>query len=78
MRSDPASAGLGKSRGVAFLLGFGIEDSFPFSFDLVLFYSNPNNFLLVLAVENLDLNQIESLRGPDSRTVLDSNPNPRS
>jgi hypothetical protein len=77
MRSDPASAGLGKSRGVAFLLGFGIGDSFPFSLS-VLFYSNPNHFLLVLAVENLDLNQIESLRGPDSRTVLDSNPNPRS
>jgi hypothetical protein len=55
--SDPASAGLGKSWGAAFLLGFGIRDSFFFfSFDPVLFYSNPNHFLLVLAVETLDLN----------------------
>jgi hypothetical protein len=62
MRSDPASAGLGKSRGAASLLGFGIGDSFPFffSFDPVLFYSNLNHFLLVLAVETPDLNQIES------------------
>jgi hypothetical protein len=60
MRSDPASASLGKSRGAAFLLGFGIGKYFPFfSFDPVLFYSNPNHFLLVLAVETLDLNQIE-------------------
>jgi hypothetical protein len=59
-RSDPASAGLGKSRGAAFLLGFGLGILSFSSFDSVLFDSNPNHFLLVLAVKTLDLNQIES------------------
>jgi hypothetical protein len=42
------------------LLGFEIGDFFISDFDLVLILSNPNHFLLVLAVETLDLNQIES------------------
>jgi hypothetical protein len=60
MRSDPTSAGLGKSRGATFLLGFGLEILSFSSFDSVLFYSNPNHSLLVLAVKTVDLNQIES------------------
>jgi hypothetical protein len=35
-------------------------DSFPFTFDPVLIPSNLNPFLLVLVVETLDLNKIES------------------
>jgi hypothetical protein len=59
-RSNPASAGLGKSRGAVFLLGFGLGNLSFSSFDSVLFYSNSNHFLLVLAVKILDLNQIKS------------------
>jgi hypothetical protein len=55
-----ASAGLGKSQGATFLLGFGLGILSFSSFDSVLFDSNPNQFLLVLAVKTLDLNQIES------------------
>jgi hypothetical protein len=62
-RSDSASVGLGKSQGAAFLLGFGLGILSFFSFDSVLFYSNLNHFLLVLTVETLDLNQIESAEG---------------
>jgi hypothetical protein len=61
MRLDSASAGLGKSRGAAFFARVWDWGFFSFfSFNPVLFYSNLNHFLLVLAVETLDLNQIES------------------
>jgi hypothetical protein len=51
----------GESRGAAsFARVWNQEFFFLFLFNLVLFYSNSNHFLLVLVVETLDLNQIES------------------